>query len=204
MQHEKFIKLEPEQKEKILEKLNPSFSGSIFEPEHTVILSQKISFYPGYDLLDIIDHSSMPALRRIVIYSKDDNFILDYSSSQIYDLNKIIPLKLDTNTAEDYVRFFFKYARGEHGHFLIVENIDDISWKDDPPPNARKAVGKMISPLSLIARDEHGFYVLSSCMIFKDSLFKTKITLDLNGIVSISDEHLLLEDIPVLDEIFGQ
>ena len=41
-------------------------------------------------------------------------------------------------------------------------------------------------------------------MMFKDSLFKSDVTVQDNGVVSLQNEELLIEDMPVLDDTFGQ
>lgn len=204
MQQDILVKLQPSDIQSVLEQLNPLFEGSIFDPEHTTILSQNLSFYPGYQYLDIVSYKTTPPLRRLVLYSKQQSVILNFSNIPLYAFNKELPIKLDKNNIDDYVRFFFKNVQGEHGSFLIVENVDDIHWKEEPPPSARQAVGKMITPLTQDKVDDRGFYNLSACMIFKDSLFKVRIKIDIVGQVTISDEHLLIEDIPVFDDIFSQ
>jgi len=84
-----------------------------------------------------------------------------------------------------------------------VENVDDLNWRDDPPPSARKAVSELIDPLILEKEDKDAFY-LRGCMMFKDSLFKSLIKVESDGMVSLHEEELLVEDMPVLDDVFGQ
>ena len=93
--------------------------------------------------------------------------------------------------------------KGRHGRFLLVENVDDISWKEEPPPSARSAIGKMLSPIEILGQ-EGGIYHLTAKMIFKDSLFKSDIYIDAHGTVTLKDEELLIEDMHVLDDIFGE
>lgn len=119
--------------------------------------------------------------------------ILDFTNAPIYSLNESLPIFLNDETVEDYVRFFFAHVRGQHGQFVIVEGIDDIRWKDDPPPSARKAVSKLITPLTFKTYDEHKNRILSACIIFKDSLFKAKIRVALNGQITLYDEELMID-----------
>jgi hypothetical protein len=126
------------------------------------------------------------------------------SNEPIYALNERAPLQLNDGTVADYVRFFFSNVRGRHGRFLITETVDDIQWREEPPPAARKAIGKILVPLTVTGRDPDGGFRLAACMMFKDSLFKAAVTVRRDGIVSLSDEELLIEDMPVLDDTFGQ
>ncbi len=203
MYQEAFTKLELADIATILDKLNPEFDGTVFDPLETEILSQNVSFYPGFKFLDIADHTVHPPIHRYALWSKDQYVILNFSNEPIYELNQSLPISLSEENVEEYVRLFFTYVRGRHGRFIITESVDDVNWRDDPPPSARKAIGQMIEPLTL-DKTEEGSYFLSACMIFKDSLFKTKIKIGPKGFVTLSDEELLVEDMPVLDDTFGQ
>lgn len=203
MYQEAFSKLELAEVATILDKLNPEFDGSVFDPVESTILAQDVPFYPGYRLMDIADYAANPALRRFVLYSDKDFTVLNFTNEPIYELNQKLPIKLSEENVIDYVRFFFTYVRGRHGRFIITEGVDDVNWKEDPPPAARKAIGKMLSPVT-IEDTKDGNYILSACMVFKDSLFKSKVKVEPKGFVSLSDEELLVEDMPVLDDTFGQ
>ena len=203
MYQEAFTKLELAEVATILDRLNPEFDGTVFDPVETTILAQDVPFYPRYRLLDIADYAAVPALRRYVLYSEDDFLILNFTNEPLYALNQKLPIKLTENNVPDYVRFFFTYVRGRHGRFIITESVDDINWKEDPPPSARKAIGKILFPVTL-ERTEDGVFYLKACMVFKDSLFKSDIKVEANGFVALSDEELLVEDMPVLDDTFGQ
>ena len=204
MYQEAFKKLELEEIATVLDILNPEFDGTVFDPVETTVLAQDVPFYPGYRLMDIADYASVPPLRRFALYAKDMFVVLNFSNEPIYTLNQKLPIKLSEENIEDYVRFFFTYVRGRHGRFIITEGVDDINWKEDPPPTARKAIGQMLKPVTLDHVDDNGHYHLMATMVFKDSLFSSNVKVDPNGFVSLSDEELLVEDIPVLDDTFGQ
>jgi hypothetical protein len=204
MYQDAFTKLELAEVTSILERLNPEFDGTVFKAEETTIMAQDISFYPGYRLLDIADHTNVPIMSRFVIYGDDQFVVLNFSNETIYGFNKALPVHLDESNVLDYARFFFTYVRGKHGRFIITEGIDDIRWKDDPPPSARTTIGKMINPLHLERIDEHGDFHVKACMVFKDSLFRSNVKIQMNGFVSLADEELLIEDMPILDDTFGQ
>ncbi|MCB1563310.1 MAG: hypothetical protein R3D66_00120 [Alphaproteobacteria bacterium] len=204
MYQDVFTKLEAGEASAILEKLNPEFDGSVFEPDQTTVLASDLAFYPGYRLLDIADYSSVPAFRRFVVYKAGEPYILNWTNEPIYEMNKAVPIKLTKKNVADYVRFFFSYVRGRHGRFIVTENVDDISWKDDPTPAARKAIGKMIVPLSLKGTARDGTFELEMSVMFKDGLFRVDVLVAKDGTVSLENEELLVEDMPVLDDVFGQ
>lgn len=199
-----FEKLELAEVATLLDKLNPQFDGAVFDPVETTIMAVNMPFYPGFRFLDIADHSVSPAQQRFVIYSADKVVILDFTNEPIYKLNKDLPVQLNADNIFDYVRFFFTYVKGRHGRFLISETVDDINWKEEPPPASRKGFGKFLIPVTLKSTMEDGSYYMEATMIFKDSLFKSDIYVSPEGAVTLKDEELLIENIPVLDDVFGQ
>lgn len=200
-----YTKLTSTEVEEILSKTTPSFDGISFHPENTIIMAKTLDFYPGYKFYDMADHTNNPAHRRFVLVKKDKVTVLDFTNSPIYDLNKAAPIYLNEDTVHDYVRFFFNFVRGRHGRFLIVESVDDIAWREEPPPAARKSIGKLIMPLARISKDmDDGVFYLHAQMMFRDSLFAADITVQSDGLVQLSNEQLMIEDMPVLDDSFGQ
>lgn len=204
MYQEAFEKLDLADSATILDQIGPLMKGVSFDPVETTIMSADIPFYPGCRLLDISNHTTMPSVRRFAIYSPKKAAIIDFGNEVIYSFNDDLPIKLNEANVTTYVRFFFTYVRGKHGRFIVVENVDDVPWKEDPPPAARQAVGRMIKPIALKEIDEKGAYHLEVRMVFKDSLFRSDVTVKPDGLITIGNEELLLEDMPVIDDIFGQ
>lgn len=205
MFQDSYTKLNPTDTETIIAKSAPHFDGVAFNAANTVIMSRSLDFFPGYKFYDMADHTSNPPARRFVLIKKDNVTILDFTNTPIYDLNKAAPIYLNEDTVHDYVRFFFNFVRGRHGRFLIVESVDDIAWKEEPPPAAKKSISKLIMPVSMITKDvETDDFHLHAQMVFRDSLFSADITVKKDGLVTLSNEQLMIEDLPVLDDTLGQ
>lgn len=206
MFQEQFKKYEPDQVAKIVEVLSPVLETSSFDPLQTVVLGVSLSFYKGFHFLDITDYSQVPAVRQFALYNPKTSSLrlLNWTNEPIYTLNKELPIQLSEKNIGEYVRFFLSYVRGKHGRFIPVENVDDIAWREDPPPAARRAISKMIVPVTLEGLDKQGQYKLKACMMFRDSLFKAQIFVDPDGTTQITNEELLIEDMPVLDDVLGQ
>lgn len=204
MFEDSFIQIEHGKAAQILDLLNPKLDGSPFDPAMARIMGHSMPFYKGYSLIEVSDHDVTPP-RRVACLKHDEQneiYILNGTNEPIYELNHKVPVFLDSENVKLYVRFFFTYVRGRHGRFHIVENTDEISWREEPAPNARKALGKMIMPLDA-NMDEDGF-TLRASIVFKDSLFESDISVARDGSVTISNQELLVEDIPVIDDSFAQ
>lgn len=204
MYQDAFKKLKDKEVAKLLDKLNPLFEGTPFEASETTIMAQATSFYKDMRYLDVADYSCVPPSRRFVLEGKGHDIVLDWSNEPIYALNKDLPITLNEDNVADYVRFFFNHVRGQNGRFLITENVDDIKWREDPPPAARKSIGKMLLPVTLREQSKSGTYHLPVTVMFKDSLFQCDVNVSPEGEVTLDNEELLVEDMPVLDDSFGQ
>ena len=203
MFQEAFKKLDLEEVALIVDQLNPLLEGMSFDPLEVTVVGTEVSFYPGYKFIDVCDYSVAPPLRRFAIYKPGDLHILDWTNGPIYALNKKVPITLDEHNVFDYIRFFFGYVRGRHGRFIVTENVDDIAWREEPAAQNRKNVAEKIIPLTLVKREENGDFIVEGRMMFKDSLFKTFVRVESDGLVALFDEELLIEDMPVLDDTFG-
>ncbi len=199
-----YVKLDKTETRDLVETLKPYFDGGAFDPASTIVMWRSLPFYRNSRFLDISDHKTMPPARRFVIAIGDKPTVLDFTNQPIYNLNNQLPINLTRDNVLDYVRFFFSFVRGRHGRFLIVESADDIPWREEPAPAARKAIGKMMAPLTLGNDKNNGVYSMVAHMMFKDSLFQAKIEVTTDGQVKITEEHLLIEDIPVIDDTLGQ
>ncbi len=199
-----YVKLDKDDTKSLIDTIKSSFDGGVFDPASTIVMERPLPFYKGSKFYDIADHRTMPPARRFAIAIKDDVMVLDFTNAPIYQLNEKTPIRLTKDNVSDYVRFFFSFVRGRHGRFLIVESVDDIQWREEPPPAARKAVGKLIAPITLLPDDGSGAYRMTAQMMFKDSLFQASIAVTPDGQVKIGGEQLLIEDIPVVDDTLGQ
>jgi hypothetical protein len=198
--NEDWQKLEADKTGRILAEVNPFLKPVPFADAATTIRTQKVSFWRGYDLLEITDLSTVPPARKFAVYKQGDVRIIDWTNQPIYETNEAAPVFLDARTVVDYVKFFFTYVRGRHGRFLVIETIDDIRWQIEPPAQGRKIMQEMLQPVSVAGENGQGDFILDAFMVFKDSLFQTKVHVRKDGIISMSDEQLKIEGMPVLQD----
>lgn len=198
---EDWQKMDVERTARILSEINPSLEPVPFSMESTTIRSQRLPFYRDYLFLELTDLSAVPAARKYAIYKPGDVNVINWTNETIYSTNEKAPIQLDARSVIDYVKFFFGYVRGRHGRFLVIETIDDIRWQVEPPLQGRKVMQQMLGPITLLEQDADGVYILEAYMVFKDSLFKTRVNVKPDGLVSLSDEELKIEGMPVLQDV---
>lgn len=199
-----FTKVDKAKAAQIIAAVNPLLDIK-FDHDASNVMSHELSFYPGHHLVEISRHDeNPPATRNVIISSNGEITLLNWTNEPIFSLNEKLPILINEDTKADYVRFFFNYVRGSHGRFLIINTVDDIDWREEPAPAGRKALSKMIGPLSLKRKEQDGTDIFHASMVFKDSLFATEVILRPDGKISLQNEELLVEDIPVADDVFGQ
>lgn len=182
---------------RMLADINQHIEGVTFDPNVTTIEKHDLPFYAEYDLLRVIDSSADPVLEKLMIYKEGELFVLNWTNQPIYTVNENAPIYLNEDIAPLYAQFFFDHVRGRHGRFLIIEDADDINWSSTPPEDAKKAINDMITPVTHSETKDDGVMSYSSYMIFKDSLFKANIHVEKDGMVSLSDESLIVEGMPI-------
>lgn len=199
-----FIKLDSAQAARMTERLNPHLDTK-FDPATSTVMIHNLPFYEDYFIAEIARHDQHPPIVRAAVCDERGSVtVLNWTNEPIHKLNRTVPIRLDDNNMMDYVRFFFTYVRGSHGRFIIIDSVDDIDWREEPAPAGRKALGKMIEPMRLLKRDKDGTSVFGLCIVFRDSLFTAEAHLKPDGMIVLQNEELLVEDIPVADDLFGQ
>jgi len=198
---EDWQKTDSETAARILAEVNPKLTSAPFNIETTTLRTHKLPFYRDHVLLEMTDLSAVPAARKYALYRPGDVAVINWTNQPIYEVNERAPIALKYDNVADYVRFFFGYVRGRHGRFFVIETIDDIRWQVDPPLQGRKTMQEMLEPVTLIDEDDNGVFNLEAFMIFKDSLFRTKIHVQPGGLVSMSEEELKIEGMPIMQDV---
>lgn len=196
-----FEKLDVSDVALIVDEINPLLEEVDFDPLETNVYAIDLSFYPGFKLLEIQSSSPDSNVQCFAVYAPGEVKILNFTNEPIYMLNKSVPIQLNEENISEYIKFFFSYVRGRHGHFLISETVDDIPWREDPPIAARRSLSQLLKPIIIKDIDQNGAFHLNAHMMFKDSLFRSDINVSREGYISLENEELVVEDIPVLDEV---
>lgn len=194
-------KQDPRETKRLLEVINPHIEPISFNPENTTIRARVLSFYRNFRLYEISDLSTVPGARKYALSDGKEVYMIDWTNEPIYALNEVAPIQLNASSVAAYVKFFFTYVRGRHGRFIPVESMDEIKWQNEPPPQGRKVISEMLAPVTLLNEDKDGTFNLEAYMLFKDALFRTLIHVAPDGNVSMSDEELKIEGMPVIQDV---
>ena len=192
---------DPESAPRVVAEINKTMpEDKKFDENYTIVQFVDLPFYAEYQLIELSDNSGDTPLIRRALYKAGDAQILNWTNGPIYSTNEKAPLVLNNETAADYVRFFFNYVKGRHGRFIIVETPEEIIWQAAPPEKAKEALAKMIVGLDVNDVADNGTMTMLSFMVFKDSLFKANVQIQRDGIISLTDEALVVEGMPIVED----
>jgi len=204
-----FKEMKPNKLESLLSIVNEKLDGSSIDPEKAKALWHPLPFYDGYQFSEIrLKGENPPRLANVIApiddkkWQNENVHVLDGSNKIFYELNESLPIILNDSTIHIYAQFFFSYVRGANGIFHIINSLDDVNWREQPALSGRKALEKMINPVLIKDKSDDG-YVLSATIVFKDSLFKSDIIVKNNGMISLSNQEILVEDLPIANSNFA-
>jgi hypothetical protein len=99
--------------------------------------------------------------------------------------------------------FLFATVIGRSGGFQIVDAIEQIPWNQKATIADKRKVLQYLRPLSRSGRDADGRHRFQASLVFKNALFVADILFandrktSFAGVLEITDEELLLEDLPI-------
>ena len=190
-----------EQTPRLVAEINTQMKDVKFDDTYTTVKSQSVPFYAEHDLIELTDSTKSPALVRRAIYKPGDFYILNWTNQPIYTANEKAPIIVNEDNAMIYVNFFFHFVKGRHGRFVLIDGPEEINWSEAPPEKGLQALRNMIKPLAVTDTEDDGTINLLSYMVFKDSLFRAKVQLKRDGMVSLTDEALVVEGMPIIEDV---
>lgn len=193
-----YFEVEGESADNLLKQVNAVSDLSDFSSKTARLLTHPLSFASGFHFLKIIDHHQHPLKTLHVIYKGDQTFILDGTHAPFDYFAENSHLVLTPETIKNYVRFYFSYVQTPEGPLFVVDSPDNIPWIEEPSPAARRAIFKMMQPLELMETDEDGAFHLKSSIFYKNSLFESDLTVQQNGKITLSNQELLVDDLPAV------
>jgi hypothetical protein len=190
-----------EQAPRLVAEINSQMKDVKFDDTYTTVRQQSLPFYAEHELIELTDATKTPALVRRVIYQPGNFFILNWTNQPIYLANEKAPIIINDDNVVAYVNFFFHFVKGRHGRFVLIDGPEEIKWSAAPPEKGLQALRNMIKPLTVTDTEDDGTINLLSYMVFKDSLFRAKVQVKRDGMVSLTDEALVVEGMPIVEDV---
>lgn len=195
-----YQKIEGKEIDRYLPILNPVIPGSSLAGDHVQLMRAKISFYDDAQLVDITDRQAHPPRHFTVVTNRKLSHIVDYRPDTVFKMNDAFGLSLNDQTVCDYVRFYLRHTQGPHGRFILLEGVEDIPWKEDPPPAARQALSDMIKSLPMALTETPQGWQGDISVIFQGAFYYVELTVSRDGHLSFDKQRLMIDQMPVYDD----
>lgn len=193
--------IDPEDVPRLVAEINRELKDKEFDAATTIGRRTQLPFYAEHELIELVDTGTDdPVFIRRALYRPGDFQILTWANAPIYTTNEKAPISVSEENAPDYVKFFFNFVKGRHGRFVIVEHVDEIAWDGNVPEKGKEAIAKILQPVT-VTSNEDGRITLVAYMVFKDSLFRANVHVERDGMVSLSDEALVIEGMPIIEDV---
>ncbi|MES2728863.1 MAG: hypothetical protein V4621_02035 [Pseudomonadota bacterium] len=196
-----YQKIEGRELDKYIPLANAVLPGTKLVKASVQMLRARPGFYPDCVILDIQDRQAHPPRQVTIVTNQNTTQIIDYSAATLTQMNDIFGLTLNDETIHDYIRFYFRYTQGPQGRFILLEGVDDVPWRDEPPPAARKAMGEMIRSLPVAMEKTKLGWGGQVSLIFQNAFFTADLAVTREGQVTLSHERLMIDQMPIWDDV---
>lgn len=136
-------------------------------------------------------------ITKFVLFNNNEIYLLDTTNRPIYSISEK-EFTLSKSTVLNYLIFFFDSVLGPHGKFYIPLSKQDIPYKKDIEIRdlMKKLISVKIVPPHIVYIDEDQI-ILKGCTFFQNTLFKCEFNVTKTGVCTITNEELILEDLPI-------
>ena len=163
--HAHWETLEAEALQRLLAELGPSIPATHRRGERIQARKTPLAFFPGCDLYELVSEHDGKPLPLYLVHKPGSTTVLDNTNEAIYQLVDTIPVSLTDDTVRDYVRFFFSHVGGQHGRFLITEDLETIRWTGDADPQTTLEAARALAPVHLDERSDDGTFKLTVTLL---------------------------------------
>lgn len=203
---DRFQECKDENLPEILQRLRAEEAGYIPESEdHINMKAFDLPFYETYKLL-VVEFGNRPIKNiRYFLYNNENINFLNSSNSTIYTISASDLNIQDEKSAFSYIRFFFDAVIGKHGRFFIIEE-QETNLPFAPDADQEKKQNALEKILALPGHRKYLFsetikqntyWHFSILLLFKDSVFSSKVQLKLNtGEIRLYDENVVADEMP--------
>jgi len=193
--------LPPPQQQRFVSTVNAVVKPEPLDPGSTEVRYATLPFYERVRFCRIIDHRQRPPNDRFALAGAGEIVLLNKGNEPIYRCNATAPIRLSPDNVAQYAAFFFDHVAGRHGRFLLVDAVDDMRWLAHADPARIAEAAALVRPHAYKGVDEGGRFVIETCVVFKDALFRSLVRVAADGQIGIADETLLAEHLPVRTDI---
>lgn len=197
-----YRKIEGTKAKAYLTRINAGWGGSTFDSTRTAVHVRDLAFLNGWCLVEASDATALPEKKCTAFDNGTESIPLEYNEDFITRFCTARDLRIDRHMAGEYLKFWLEYMRVGSERFNLIETVDDIAWREEPGPQARKFLTTAITPLTVIETTPT-YFVFKGCVVFRDAIFECVFKVTYTGNITLIDRRPLIEDMAIADSFTG-
>ena len=186
--------LSEEEKNKLAERIAHSVRHSFIQNGRFALERFPLPFYKNAYDVHIKSFSTRPFTTREYICDDENVFETDGEAGTLIQINKALALNLNSENVAEYVAFYFQKVTIDDSFARLIFTADDMI--DDAFDDELCESLKALIAAPEVNKRENGFGV-TGYVLLDDTLFKADLSVDKDGNVSIDNEEIVYEELPV-------
>lgn len=144
-------------------------------------------------LAELVIESVIPAARHYVLIEGEDKAQkMSFAPGFVEALAVRRGLSLTRDNADEYIRFYMGFTRGQGGRVMPIDSVDDLPLREELTLITRRNLQSLITPI--VVHDEN---TVSGCFLIGNKLFSARADIKASGMVTLEPLGLLADTLPV-------
>ena len=193
--------LDPDTAKTVLGQVNRHVAPRPLRQDRTAISWAPLSFYDDLLLYALRDGSTMPAITKYALRRGREIFVLDGTPAPILAANASAPIRLNTETIVDYVRFFTAHVWHHGLPHTLVERFDALTTVALMNDEQQMIVKQVLRPVRVsMSQMAPGGFELRACFMADRQLVDRHLLIHTDGRVHCAPDRVLVDNLPPLME----
>ena len=182
------------EKERLVERIIQAVGRVPFRAGRFDMKRYALPFYKNaYDVY-VKCFTTRPVITKEYVCDDEHVFETDGEEETLIKINRALSLELDSENVAAYAAFYFKQVAVNDSFAVLALTPDDIIGEDFDE-ELRETLKNLISA-PRVRKTESGF-IVSGFILLEDTLFKADLKIEKKGAVSIDNEKIIYENLPV-------
>ena len=182
------------EKNKLAERIAQSVGKAPFRAGRFALERDALPFYKNAYDVHIKCFTTHPVITKNYVCDDDHVFETDGEAETLTEINKALSLQLNLKNVAAYAAFYFKKVAVNDSFAVLALTTDDVI-DEDFGKELQETLRNLITAPQI--RETADGFIVSGFVLLEDTLFKADLKIEQNGAVSIDNEEIVYENLPV-------
>ena len=187
-------RLDKAKADEILEKTKTIGESSLFPVGMTEVKCANLPFYDRFVLYRMTNYITFPIFTMDFLSDGEIFYHLNGTFDPIEKANKSGFFNLNHENILSYLNFYYGNVADEEGEVYIIENPDNLPFVNSLESEQQNNIKAHHKDAIISLSDDQTYYIVNSSIFNTGSLMHAEIRVTLDGIPTITKQHLLLSD----------